>query len=317
MAVDLGIVAVSPLGATPRPTKGRSVAKHWTPEQAREFLDLHAYDREWAVWAFLLGGGLRIGELVALRWPHIDLKRHRAEIVEFSTTLGYKVVASSGKSRDATRSIELDDGLVEVLKGQRRLQAEEKLAAVEYLESDYVLHWAGGPYHPQTLSKMLARLSAQAGLPRLTAHGLRHTSATLMLAEGVQPKVAAERLGRMRLHAVRRSTAMSPQRCNASIRRAGATPAGPYDASWSHEALRPSAMRAATLMRSAPTCHSAEVANRLGHSVDARMGRLRGVRSNDDRDRSNDLIDSAPPDVSWETVEGVSQAFVPSTILDS
>ena len=54
----------------------------------------------------------RGGELIALRWPHIDLKRHRAEIVEFSTTLGYKVVASSGKSRDATRSIELDDGLV-------------------------------------------------------------------------------------------------------------------------------------------------------------------------------------------------------------
>jgi len=32
-------------------------------------------------------------------------------------------------------------------------------------------------------------------LPRLTAHGLRHTSATLMLANGVPPKVAAERLG--------------------------------------------------------------------------------------------------------------------------
>ena len=33
------------------------------------------------------------------------------------------------------------------------------------------------------------------GLPRLTAHGLRHTSATLMLAGGVPPQVAAERLG--------------------------------------------------------------------------------------------------------------------------
>lgn len=196
MAVDLGLVAVSPLTATPRPTKAKTVAKHWTPEQAREFLDIHASDREWAVWAFLLGGGLRIGELVALRWPHVDTKRKRAEIVEFSTTLGYEVVASSGKSRDATRAIDLDDGLVNVLKAQRRLQAEEKLAALEYTNSDFVFTRAlGGPYHPQTLSKMLARLSEQCGLPRLTAHGLRHTSATLMLAEGVQPKVAAERLG--------------------------------------------------------------------------------------------------------------------------
>lgn len=196
MAVDLGLVAINPLTATPRPTKARTVPKHWTPEQAREFLDIHASDREWAVWAFLLGGGLRIGELIALRWPHIDLKRKRAEIVEFSTTLGYEVVASSGKSRDATRAIDLDDGLVNVLKAQRRLQAEEKLAALEYTNSEHVFTRAlGGPYHPQTLSKMLARLSERAGLPRLTAHGLRHTSATLMLAEGVQPKVAAERLG--------------------------------------------------------------------------------------------------------------------------
>jgi integrase len=42
---------------------------------------------------------------------------------------------------------------------------------------------------------MLARASEEAGLPRLTAHGLRHTSATLMLDSGVTPKVAAERLG--------------------------------------------------------------------------------------------------------------------------
>jgi integrase len=53
----------------------------------------------------------------------------------------------------------------------------------------------GGPYHPQYLSRLLGRYSEELGLPRLTAHGLRHTCATLMLANGVPPKVAAERLG--------------------------------------------------------------------------------------------------------------------------
>lgn len=53
----------------------------------------------------------------------------------------------------------------------------------------------GQPYHPQTVSRRLGRLSQQAGVPRLTAHGLRHTSATLMQVSGVHPKVAAERLG--------------------------------------------------------------------------------------------------------------------------
>ena len=54
---------------------------------------------------------------------------------------------------------------------------------------------SGGSYHPQYLSRLIGRYSEELRLPRLTAHGLRHTSATLMLASGVPPKVAAERLG--------------------------------------------------------------------------------------------------------------------------
>jgi integrase len=85
---------------------------------------------------------------------------------------------------------------VAILRDQRRRQAEERLATLDHAESDHVFTRAGGgPYHPQTLSRRLADLSVLAGLPRLTAHGLRHTSATLMLASGIPPKVAAERLG--------------------------------------------------------------------------------------------------------------------------
>jgi integrase len=134
--------------------------------------------------------------LVWPRWPSVDLERRVVHVVEFASALGYELRKSSGKSRDAVRSIDLDDGLVRVLKAQRRLQAEEQLAAETYVASEYVFtRPAGGPYHPQTLSATLGRLTEKLGLPRLTAHGLRHTSATLMLVNGVPPKVAAERLG--------------------------------------------------------------------------------------------------------------------------
>jgi integrase len=153
-------------------------------------------DRTYPVWAFLLSAGLRIGELVALRWPNVDLDARVVRVVEFSSTTGYEVVASAGKSRDAIRTIDLDDQLVAILRDQRKRQAEERLAASHYVESYHVFtRVGGGPYHPQALSRQLADLSVLAGLPRLTAHGLRHTSATLMLASGVPPKVAAERLG--------------------------------------------------------------------------------------------------------------------------
>ena len=82
------------------------------------------------------------------------------------------------------------------LKAQRKLQTEERLISSSYVASDHVFtRLGGGSYHPQYLSRLLGRYTAELRLPRLTAHGLRHTSATLMLASGVAPKVAAERLG--------------------------------------------------------------------------------------------------------------------------
>jgi integrase len=196
IAVNHAIVPVNPMTSTARPTPARSVPRHWTPEQAQKFLALMDGDRTYALWAFLLGSGLRIGELVWLRWDNVDLDRRRVHVVEFASTLGHELVPSAGKSRDAIRSIELDDGLDRVLRAQRTLQAKERLAADAYIETDYVFTMpGGGPYHPHYVSRTLGRCTQELGLPRLTAHGLRHTSATLMLAIGVPPKVAAERLG--------------------------------------------------------------------------------------------------------------------------
>jgi integrase len=126
----------------------------------------------------------------------VELDTGFVRVVEFSTVLRHEVVSSPGKSKDVVRSIDLDPGLVRVLKSQRTEQAKERLAAVSYEESDHVFtKLSGGPYHPQYLSRLLSRTTEDLGLPRLSAHGLRHTCATLMLANGVPPKVAAERLG--------------------------------------------------------------------------------------------------------------------------
>lgn len=197
LAVSSGLVLRSPLESTPRPKAKRSVPRHWAPEEARTFLVSQEGDRLRPVWAFLLGSGVRIGELVWLRWSNVDLKNGFVRIVDFASTLGYELVPSAGKSRDAVRTIDLDPGLIAVLRKQRAQQSEDRLrCGSDYLESEYVFTKpAGGAFHPQWLSRVLGERSVVAELPRLTAHGLRHTSATLMLANGVPPKVAAERLG--------------------------------------------------------------------------------------------------------------------------
>ncbi len=194
LAADKGMVAFNPMTLAPRPKPARSVPRHWSPEQARHFLALMEGDRSWPIWAFLLGCGLRIGELVWLRWANVDWERRGVRVVEFASALGHQLVPSTGKSRDAVRTVDLDDGLVDVLRRRQHLQSFERAGADP--DAGYVFtHPDGNAYHPQYLSKLLARRSQELGLPRLTAHGLRHTSATLMLANGVPPKVAAERLG--------------------------------------------------------------------------------------------------------------------------
>jgi integrase len=196
LAVRAGMIPINPLLQAPRPKPQRKIPNYWSPEEARRFLALMEGDRTWPIWAFLLGSGLRIGELVSLRWRSVDLKNHRVRIVDFVSTLGYDMMPSSGKSRESVRTVELDNGLADVLRKQKVLQKSERSAANEWIESDIVFtRPSGGQYHPMNLSRLLATYTTELDVPRLTAHGLRHTSATLMLASGVPPKVAAERLG--------------------------------------------------------------------------------------------------------------------------
>jgi integrase len=195
LAVRQGVLRSNPIVDVARPSARRGIPRHWSPDQAREFLRSQEGDRLYPLWAFLLGSGLRIGELVWLPWENVDLRREHARVIEFATTLGWELVESRGKSATAVRTVDLDRGLVAVLEQQQEMQRFEARRS-DYVISDFVFtKQKGGSYHPQTISRVLARLSERAGLPRLTVHGLRHTSATLMLDNGVPPKVAAERLG--------------------------------------------------------------------------------------------------------------------------
>ena len=97
-------------------------------------------------------------------------------VVEFASTLGHDLVRSDGKSPDAVRTIEIDQHLVEVLERQKSLQSDDRKRSSNYEATDFVFTKPnGGSYHPQYLSRRLGALSVECGLPRLTAHGLRHT----------------------------------------------------------------------------------------------------------------------------------------------
>jgi integrase len=82
--------------------------------------------------------------------------------------------------------------VVDSLKQHRLRQLEHRLAAGDaYQDRGYVFaNETGGNLHPNVLYRRFAALIARAGVPAIRFHDLRHTSATLLLAEGVHANIA-------------------------------------------------------------------------------------------------------------------------------
>ena len=114
----------------------------------------------------MLGSGLRIGEEVWFQWRNVDFERGLVRINEFATVINHEVVASVGKSRDAIRTVDIDEHLAQVLRQQRKTQASEQLPSADY-EAEY---GACREYLPDELAveaAALEGLSAGRGRPGL------------------------------------------------------------------------------------------------------------------------------------------------------
>ena len=141
--------------------------------------------------------GLRRGEITALRWRAVDFATGHLAIVESmeQTKAGIRIKETkSGKSRRVT----LPALALEELRRHRARQAEELLRlGVRLSDDDHVFAQADGQrVQPNSLTHEFVRILALSKkLPRIRFHDLRHSHATQMLANGVHPKIAQERLG--------------------------------------------------------------------------------------------------------------------------
>jgi integrase len=147
----------------------------------------------------LLGAlcGLRRGEIAALRWGSIDLSRRQLSVLESAEQTSKGVRFKETKSGRA-RTVALPAIVADEMRKARLGQAEELLrVGVGLTDQTHVVAQPDGqPIQPNSLTHEFVRLLARASdLPDIRFHDLRHTHATQLLASGVHPKVAQERLG--------------------------------------------------------------------------------------------------------------------------
>ncbi|MEI2810821.1 MAG: tyrosine-type recombinase/integrase [Nocardioides sp.] len=209
-AVEARLRSTNPARDLPRnarPKQGRSGGlelRYWTADQLGTFLELArtTEPRFYPLVRLAAFTGMRRGEVVGLRWQDVDLEaahlavRHTITAIDDPAQGGMKLVHGEPKSGKGRR-VDLDQDTVALLRSWKAQQAQDQLAmggawpahGLVFTRED------GAVFHPDTASTVFDRLVKVSGLPRITFHGLRHTHATILLANGVPVKVVSERLG--------------------------------------------------------------------------------------------------------------------------
>lgn len=150
--------------------------------------------------------GLRVGELLALRWQDIDLDKNalnvrqslgRIKTFDEGSSAKSKLAFGEPKTKAGKRLIPLPHHVVSLLKQHKRNQAEEKLKLGSGFNKENLVFCSlsGTPIDPKNFDRKFKSILKRAGLEKINLHILRHTFATRMLELNEHPKVVQEILG--------------------------------------------------------------------------------------------------------------------------
>jgi integrase len=143
--------------------------------------------------------GMRRGEILALRWRHIDLDGKLIVVrdaIEETKAHGRRIKAT--KSKAGRRNVTLPDIVIDVLREHRRQQLELRLQLGLGKIADDVLLFSrldGSLASPHALSHEWAAAAAAIGTPEITFHALRHTHASHLIDAGIDVVKISKRLG--------------------------------------------------------------------------------------------------------------------------
>lgn len=147
--------------------------------------------------ALALATGMRRGEILALRWADVDPEHTRLQVVRTLQATRTGLVFEQPKTPRSRRTVLLPAFIRPHLERQQSNQDHRRDEASEgWEEHDLVIDRGdGAPLNPDTLSSGWARRLRRQKLPPVRFHDLRHAHATLLLLQGVHPKIVSERLG--------------------------------------------------------------------------------------------------------------------------
>lgn len=233
-AVQWQLIDSNPCNRVKPPKAEKQVdVKHFTLEQAQTFLDyltqpyavtyrghkkkdgsssaerteIHSVPLQFQLFfKMALFGGFRRGELTALTWNDIDFDKNSVNITKSTARTKDGMINKTPKNFSSNRTVNMPADVMQLLKRHKVEQSKYRLAVGSYWKgSDFIFTQDDGKQMDIStpnglMRKIIRRYNASVSneadkLPLINVHGLRHTSATLLIAQNIDVKTVSNRLG--------------------------------------------------------------------------------------------------------------------------
>ncbi len=224
VALQRGRVARNVATLVDAPTVTRREVVPLTAAEVRALLAVAAEAPNGARWSVALALGLRQGEALGLLWEDVDLDTGLLTVRRALQRIkGQGLVLVEPKSLAGRRTLALPPPLVDGLRRHRTWQLAQRMAAANvWHDGGYVFAQANGkPISARTDWEAWKRLLAEAGVRDARLHDARHTAATLLLHQGVAPRVAMQLLGHSQIAMTMHYTHVVPELAREATDRMG------------------------------------------------------------------------------------------------
>ena len=196
-AVVLRMLPYNPCEGVVLPKAKKYQATIYTVQEMNHLLDVARGTDMFIPVLLATNLGLRRGEVLALKWEHIDFENAVVHICENKVITEDGALTKAPKSAAGVRDISLGSGVLTELKHAHAQYNRNKLSmGARFKDSGFVFSQADGrDYRPESLTRMWRRFLEKHQLKDIRFHDLRHSCATALLEAGVDPKTVQNRLG--------------------------------------------------------------------------------------------------------------------------
>ena len=195
-AAEWNYLIKNPAASVKLPKKPKIEKSYLTHEQIRQLLDA-TESIQWRVF-FLTAvtTGLRVGELVAMKWKYIDWEQGTYAVAETYQYHGPDKGFKSPKSDKSAGTVQLSPAGLDLLKLHKIEQARHRLQTPGYCDLDLIFPRPKGTVYfpPNIRQNIWYPLLKKTGLSSIRLHDLRHTCAALLIDQGESPKFIQQQM---------------------------------------------------------------------------------------------------------------------------